>query len=303
LRRAIRVVRIETNPIIYYGAIGTLVNSSGYLFPQRVTGTDPNVTTPYVMNFHFSVQQSIGFGVVLYVSYVGSLGRDLLWNKLLDSIPLGTDFIPGNANPVNPKTALRSTFLRNLTGYDGVTYEEWASSSNYHALQVTAQRRFARGFQMGAFWTWSKAMDFNDNDSGVVASVVPVRLWNYGLAGFDRTHVFKANWVYDIPKTPWHGAIADRILNNWQISGVISCLGCCGRSRFTTTSCPKVSGQQEQAPENFAAQMGQRRHKRPKNLQSQMQSQAISGVAMPRKLLKMMVSRAGLELIRLIDNA
>jgi hypothetical protein len=213
---------IETNPIIYYGTIGSLLSGSGFVFPQRVAGVEANAKTPYVMNYHFSVQQSIGFGVVLDASYVGSLGRNLLWDKLLDSIPLGTNFLPSSANPVNPKTALSSIFLRTISGYDGVTYQEWASSSNYNALQMTAQRRFARGFQLDIAWTWSKAMDFADTDTTVVASVVPVRLWNYGLASFDRTHVFKANWVYDIPTSPWRGAISDRLLNHWQISGIAS---------------------------------------------------------------------------------
>jgi hypothetical protein len=213
---------IETNPIIYYGTINTLLGGSGFVFPQKVSGVEANATTPHVMNYHFSVQHAIGFGVVLDASYVGSLGRNLLWQKLLDSIPLGTNFLPSSANPVNPKTALSSIYLRTLPGYDGVTYSEWGSSSNYNSVQVTAQRRFAKGFELDIAWTWSKAMDYADTDTTLVASVVPVRLWNYGLASFDRTHVFKANWVYDIPSTHWRRGAADRLLNHWQVSGIAS---------------------------------------------------------------------------------
>ena len=213
---------VQTNPVLYYGTISSLLSGSGFVFPQRVSGVEANAKTPRVMNYHFSIQQSIGFGVVLDASYVGSLGRNLLWTKLLDSIPLGTDFLPSSANPVNPKTALSSIYLRTLPGYDGVTYQEWASSSNYNALQMTAQRRFGRGFELDIAWTWSKAMGYADTDATVVASVVPVRLWNYGLAGFDRTHVFKANWVYDIPSAPWRRGAPDRLLNHWQVSGIAS---------------------------------------------------------------------------------
>ncbi len=213
---------VETNPVLYYGTISSLLSGSGFIFPQRVSGVEANAKTPSVMNYHMSIQQSIGFGVVLDASYVGSLGRNLLWEKLLDSIPLGTDFLPSSANPVNPKTALSSIYLRSLPGYDGVTYSEWGSSSNYNALQMTAQRRFAHGFQLDVAWSWSKAMDYADTDTTVVASVVPVRLWNYGLASFDRTHVFKANWVYDIPSTRWSRGIPDRLLNHWQVSGIAS---------------------------------------------------------------------------------
>ena len=72
-------------------------------------------------------------------------------------------------------------------GYNDVGFREWASSSNYHSLQVTANRRFARGLQFGLSWTWSKAMDFADSDTADVSTLVPIRAWNYGMASL-RPH-------------------------------------------------------------------------------------------------------------------
>ena len=97
---------------------------------------------------------------------------------------------------------------------------EQASSSNYHSLQVTANRRFARSVQFGFAWTWSKAMDFNDTDTAVISSLFSPRLRNYGLAAFDRTHVVKVNYLWDLPKTHMRSAIARNILNGWEFSGI-----------------------------------------------------------------------------------
>jgi hypothetical protein len=87
---------------------------------------------------------------------------------------------------------------------------------------VTATRRFANNLEFGANWTWSKAMDYSDADWGNLTTLVPIRVWNYGLAGFDRTHIVKANWLYDLPKFKTSFKPAQAVLNGWQMSGIAS---------------------------------------------------------------------------------
>ncbi|MEO7653537.1 MAG: hypothetical protein ABIZ80_24020, partial [Bryobacteraceae bacterium] len=178
---------------------------------------------PSVMNFSFAVQQNIGRGTVVDAAYVGSLGRHLLWNRNINEIPLGANFDAANADvTTTPRVALSQAFLRPLIGYNNVTMRDGGSSSNYHSLQVTGNRRFARGLQFGASWTWSKALDYNDTDGDTVTTLAPIRAWNYGLAGFDRTHVVKLNWLWESPKTPWSNIAARTVLNGWQLSGITS---------------------------------------------------------------------------------
>jgi hypothetical protein len=76
--------------------------------------------------------------------------------------------------------------------------------------------------QFGASWTWSKAMDFNDTDTQAISPLVPVRVWNYGLASFDRTHVFTINYVYDLPGLRVGNGLARQVFNGWQVSGITS---------------------------------------------------------------------------------
>lgn len=128
-------------------------------------------------------------------------------------------------------------------GYNDVNLREPGSSSNYHSLQVTANRRFARGLEFSAAWTWSKAMDFNDGDGDGVSTLVPVRVWNYGLAGFDRTHVFKLNWLWDVPNRPWANPVLRRMLNDWQVSGIASLVSGAPMSvGFSTTTGIDITG-------------------------------------------------------------
>jgi hypothetical protein len=95
------------------------------------------------------------------------------------------------------------------------------ASSNYHSLQANVTRRFSRNLQFGVNWTWSKAMDYVDTDTSAVSTLVSPRVWNYGLAGFDRTHVVNANWLYNIPSA-YLGTnrIAQAVLGHWQFNGI-----------------------------------------------------------------------------------
>lgn len=208
------------NPVVYYGTLARLLDSRGLLFPQSVSGVDRAGDVPTVMNFSFSIQQDVGFGTVLDVGYVGSLGRHLMWRRNLNAVPFGTNFLPANADPANPSVPLPSAFLRPLVGYNNISLQEWASSSHYHSLQVTATRRFRAGLQFSANWTWSKAMGFNNSDADSVSTLVPIRVWNYGLASFDRTHMVKVGWVWDTPKIPWANPVAKLVFNDWQVNGI-----------------------------------------------------------------------------------
>jgi hypothetical protein len=215
-------VPIITTPTVYYGTLATLLSSTGFNFPQTVTAVKRDSKAPYAMNASLSVQRSIGFGTVVDVGYVGNFGRHLEWVTDLNSIPLGTNFNPKNADPTNPSVPLSASFLRRMAGFNNINQADWAANSSYHSLQVTANRRFARGVQFGTAWTWSKAMGYVDADGTAVSSVVSPRVWNYGEAGFDRTHVVKLNYLWDVPGGPWRTGIAKYVVQGWQLSGITS---------------------------------------------------------------------------------
>jgi hypothetical protein len=140
----------------------------------------------------------------------------------LQDVPPGTRFDPAFADPTNPRVPLPDVFLRPVAGYNAIGYNENAGTSNYHSLQVTALRRFARDIEFGLAYTFSKALDFNDGEFGGINTTAPLREWNYGLAGFDRTHVLKLNWLWDTPKKKWAFAPARWAVNDWQISGILT---------------------------------------------------------------------------------
>jgi hypothetical protein len=216
------------SPTQYYGTFADIsaTASSGFLAP---TGTVYSLAGPghnqTVYNFNLEIQRQIGRSDVVKIGYSGSLGRHLLWTRNINAIPLGATFLslhPENANPQNT-SALPNNFLKPYQGWGTINLYEFATNSNYHALMLTVQHRFGRGFNMSANYTLSKALDTSDGYSSAVDPFLDPRSRNYGPAGFDRTHVFNANFYWNLPKPG--KALNFRpmaiVTDNWALSGVV----------------------------------------------------------------------------------
>ncbi len=236
-------------PVIEYGQISELLNSQGFIFPATTYAADFPGKLPTITNFSLSVQRRLWAGTILDMGYAGSLGRHLQWSRDLNPIPLGADFASANEDPTKPSKPLPPAFLRGTPGYGSILSLENNGSSNYHSLQVSARRRFARRFQFGAAWTWSKAMDFNDTDLSQVNTLAPFRSWNYGLASFDHTHIVKLNYLFDIPNLPVHSAVLRGVLNGWELSGITTFASGAPLSvGYTTTTAVDISGTPDLRP-------------------------------------------------------
>jgi hypothetical protein len=204
---------LQLNPNIPTQNVGSLLAAGGYTFPSDTLGFERDRKLPYVVDYSLGVQQSIGFRSTLDVAYVGSLGRHLFWRRNVNSIPFGT--VPASgAAPVNT--------YRPYLGYSNIRISEYAATSNYHSLQVAVNRRFAKNLQFGGAWTWSKAMGFANGDTDEVSNLLSPRIWNYGRESFDRTHIFKASFTWDLPKVSalWSTGFTRRVLDDWTISGI-----------------------------------------------------------------------------------
>jgi hypothetical protein len=72
----------------------------------------------------------------------------------------------------------------------------------------------------GLSYTWSKTLNYVDDDDNVTSPLVPIRIWNYGLASYDRTHVAKFNFQWAIPRAPWQNVVSRVITRGWQMTGI-----------------------------------------------------------------------------------
>ncbi len=236
----------QFNPTQYYGTMGTLTNTSNVLFPSgTIYGFEKDAQTPSLYNYSLGIQKDIGFQTVLDVGYSGNTARHLMWIRDLNLLPYGTRFLPQNVNPANPSVPLPDNFLRPYPGLSSVRYYENAGTSNYNGLQVALNRRYAKGFQFGVSYTYSKSMNYGDNDQSLVATYRPASVWNYGLAGTDQTHVFIANYIIDVPRASrlWDRRVVRAAFDNWQVAGITSFVsGQPATVNLTTTDAVDLTG-------------------------------------------------------------
>jgi hypothetical protein len=109
---------------------------------------------PYVHSYNVSLQRQLPLNLVATASYVGVLGRNLYDPN--SNVPLN-DPAPG---PGDYQT--RRPYYSRLPNMQSIAYYGPSYESEYHALQVTLERRFSKGFGILANYTWSHATDTDD---------------------------------------------------------------------------------------------------------------------------------------------
>jgi len=227
---------IET-PITYYGQISTFTQTAGYFAPNATNAFYVNAKTPRNYNGSFGVQQDLGHSILLDVSYATVLGRDIQQSRNINTVPYGAEF--QHTDPTTGKP-LADIFFEPYPGYSTITYYDNAYTSNYHALLVSLTRRFAKGFQVGVSYAFSKFMDFTG-----IPVYANLRTYAYGLDSNDQTHNMTINYTYNLPN-------ATKLVNNklvgfafdhWTLSGISQfSTGTPAAISFTTTNSENLNG-------------------------------------------------------------
>ncbi|MGH9575154.1 MAG: carboxypeptidase regulatory-like domain-containing protein [Candidatus Acidiferrales bacterium] len=219
---------IQENPIHPFGNVSTLFSNpdNSVIFPSNLSGAlQTNGKWPVFYDYSLGVQRAVGFHAVLDVAYVGNLGRHLGQTFEDNALAPGTRFMSANQDPTKPGKPLSDNFLRPYTGLGSIPFTESGGTSNYNSLQVSITRRFTSGFSIGANYVWSKALDYTDATTGIaLPTFAPRHAYAYGLASYDRDHSVVINSLWNIPAASklWNSVITRQLLDNWQVSGIVS---------------------------------------------------------------------------------
>ncbi len=213
--------------ILDFGLLQNLSSSvaTSTFNPPRIKAIELNAKIPSTNSYNLGVQYKLPFDTVLDVSYVGSQGHHLPHARSINSTPFGSAFLPQNQDPTRTTTptlpggsALPFNLYRPFRGYGDITLTEFNENSNYHSLQISGNRRFSKGLVLSANYTLSRARGVSDGDQSSARIDGNTRI-NYGRLGFDRTHNFVFNWVYELPKTTKNRYLG-YVTNGWQLSGI-----------------------------------------------------------------------------------
>ncbi len=217
-----------STPSVYYGYLENLGDAAGkgILAPNATTTSMiGHHAPPTVYNYSFGIQQQLARQMILDISYAGSLGRHLLWQRNLNPVPIGAkhvDIHPENRDPTAPTRPLPDNFLRPMQGFGNINLFEFASTSNYNSLIVNFDKRMSRGLSVGFVYTFSKVLGAASTDTTTVSAFFDPRERNYGPLNYDRTHVASIRAYYQIPRAG--KALGNRKLgyltDGWELSTI-----------------------------------------------------------------------------------
>ncbi len=167
--------------------------------------------TLYAAQWFFDLQRTLPLDTLLTIGYQGTKGTNLhtVRNINLPTTPSAT--IASNQRLIRPQ-------------YSSVSYHENSLNSVYHALTVKAEKRFSKGFTFLTSFTWSRNMDYGNEDllDGTPGSVTPYDLRRErGLSTLNRKYGFALSLVYEIPVGGMTGP-AKWLLGGWQVGGIVA---------------------------------------------------------------------------------
>ncbi len=178
---------------------------------------DPHIKNAYAYEFNFGVQQQINSTTTITGSYVGALTHRAniggMYNTALQPSPL-------------PNPQSRALFPYMISTF----YDRSVGFADYHAFQLSVNKRYSSGLAYQVAYTYSKSLDENDGWFGSegknVADPYNPRA-SLSPSGWDIPHNLTVNANYELPIGPGkqystHNHAVDYIVGNWQLNGILT---------------------------------------------------------------------------------
>jgi hypothetical protein len=189
---------------------------------EPVRGTNLEVSreefpNQYASQWFFDLQRELPGDILLDVGYQGAKATHL--------------YVGRNINNGGPHPTIPANQRRVRPDWNNITLRDPALNSSYNALVAKAEKRFSRGLTFITSYTWSHAIDQNNEslDQGFSGAA---NHYNFraerGNSSLDRRHSFVGSFTYELPfgrgralGRSW-GAALDALLGGWQLGGILS---------------------------------------------------------------------------------
>jgi outer membrane receptor protein involved in Fe transport len=176
---------------------------------------DPNAPRTQVQQFGGGVERQLGDAFVVSADVVGSVTSNLAVLRNINQPLAGTR----DANGPVPFPTFGSN----------IQWREMTGEGNYKGLDLSFEKRFARGYSYRASYTLSEARDQAPEHlnaaSGRPQNGRDLESWE-GPSDFDIRHRLVANFIVELPfgpgKAMLQDGVASRILGGWLVSGIYS---------------------------------------------------------------------------------
>jgi carboxypeptidase family protein len=220
---------------------------------REVTGAYiPDQQVPYALTYTLGIQRQFARDWSVEVRYLGTKGVHLLTQNRINRMARVTPQMPGlptlSSRPSQAQIDAMPLTLSQLLARPSVVPEYEAAgftsadpdsipnlvgflsngNSTYHAFSAQVNRRFARGFQATAAYTWSHLLD--DTTAEVFSTVLsPRRVQDFqnltaekADSALDHRHRFAFSALYELPYFKSGSRLKRALLGGFNFSGTLS---------------------------------------------------------------------------------
>jgi len=182
-----------------------------------VLGNVNSRRTPYVGQWLFNLQRQLTSSLVIETGYMGNIGRRLERLRSTNE--------PYLRAGLTDNSSVQSR--RPFPIYGIIQQVDGVVNSNYHAFNFKVTQRFARGLNVMAGYTFSKAID---DASGIRSSggEQSIAKWDWdlrderGLSQFHGAHRWAGSVLYEIPFLAGAPRFARQALADWQLGSILT---------------------------------------------------------------------------------
>lgn len=204
------------------GQLGTLAPVLNPL--SSVTSVSNNLSNPMVHQYNLNVERELPANLLATVAYVGTHGTQLFANNQLNPFG-GSKMSGGYVTGVLPRLD---------PNRGSIVFRDNSASSNYNAMELKLERRFAKSLMVRGSYTYSRALD-NASEVYLTTGGSPypqnqlnaanARNGEYGLSSYNANQRFAIAYVYEVPGFTSSNSMVNNVAyltRGWQLSSVAS---------------------------------------------------------------------------------
>lgn len=192
---------------------------------MRSPDRDGEINRGFIHSWNATFERRLAGDFSVAASYVGTSTREALLDRDINAAG------PGQGQAGRPLSRFGRTAATTAWALGDIEGCDKCGHADYHALQVSANRPFKNGLLVKGAYTLSRAENsfsggpFGGADdvgwAGMAWNHDSVLDMNYGLAGYDRTHVFSLGLVAELPFGSENNRALDAVVSGWQVNAIV----------------------------------------------------------------------------------